>query len=76
MFGLHEFSVQWLTGLENVAAAVAPGGELGVVAVAAVDLLKLGTELLVHEGDSALGAQEAGLVPVPVLVRQVLRYDI
>lgn len=56
-------------GSEDLAAAVAAGGELGVIAVAAVDLVRLGAELLVHQGHAALVAQEAGLVPVLVLVR-------
>ena len=57
---------------EDVAAAVAPGGELGVVAGPAVDAVGLGAELLVHEAGGALAALEAGLVPVLLLVGQVL----
>ena len=53
---------------EDVAAAVAPGGELCVVAGPAVDAVGLGAELLVHEGGAALGAHEACLVPVLLLV--------
>jgi hypothetical protein len=46
---------------------------LGVIAVATVDLVGLGPELLVHQGDTALVAQEAGFMPVLVLVGQVLQ---
>jgi len=62
-------------GTEDLAAAIAAGGELGVVAVAAVDVVRLGAELLVHQGHSTLGAQEARFVPVLVLVRQILGVD-
>ena len=58
---------------EDVAAAVAPGGELGVVAGPAVDAVGLGAELLVHQGGAALGAHEACLVPVLLLVGQILQ---
>ena len=61
-----------LTGAEDLAAAVAAGGELGVVAGAAVDVLRLRAELLVHQRHAALVAQETRLVPVLVLVAQVL----
>lgn len=57
---------------EDLAASVASRSELGVVAVAAIDFLRLRSELLVDEGHSAFAAQEAGLVPVFVFVRQVL----
>ena len=60
-------------GLEDVPAAVAPGGELRVVAWSAVDAVGLGAELLVDEGGAALGAHEARLVPVLLLVGQVLQ---
>lgn len=46
---------------------------MGVVAVAAVDLVHLATELFVHQGHSAPVAEEAGLVPVLILVRQILQ---
>jgi len=59
-------------GLEHVTASIAPGGELGIVARAAVDTVGLGAELLVHQGGSALAALEAGLVPVLLLVGQIL----
>lgn len=61
-----------LTSTEDLATAIAAGGKLSVVAVAAVDVVRLRAELLVHQGHSALGAQEAGLMPVLVLVRQIL----
>lgn len=60
---------------EDLAAAIAAGGEGGVVAGSAVDLLSLGAERLVHQRHAALAAQEAGLVPVLLLVRQVLGVD-
>jgi hypothetical protein len=62
-----------LTGSEDFAAAIAAGSELRVIAVATVDLIGLGAELLVHQGDTALVAQEAGLMPVLVFVGQVLK---
>lgn len=62
-----------LTGAENLAATVTARRELRVVAVAAVDLVGLGAELLVHQRHTALVAQEARLVPVLLLVRQILR---
>jgi hypothetical protein len=37
-----------LTGSENFSAAITAGSELCVIAVAAVDLIGLGAELLVH----------------------------
>lgn len=60
---------------EHLAAAIATAGELGIVAVAAVDLVELRAELLVYQRDAALGAEEASLMPVLVFVRQVLRVD-
>lgn len=60
---------------EHLAASIAAACELSVVTVTAVDLVELGAELLVDQRDAALGAQEAGLVPVLVLVRQILRVN-
>jgi hypothetical protein len=62
-----------LTGSEDFSAAIAAGSELRVIAVTAVDLIGLGAELLVHQGHTALVAQEAGLMPVLVFVGQVLK---
>lgn len=62
-----------LTSSEDLPTAVTAGCELGVVAVAAVDFVQLGAELLVHQGHSALVAEEAGLVPMFILVRQILK---
>jgi len=62
----------WLTSTEDLAAAITTRGELGIVAVAAVDMISLRAELLVHKGHAALGAQEASFMPVLVLVRQIL----
>lgn len=61
------------TSSEDIAARIATGGELGVVAVAAVDLVHLATELFIHQGHFALGTEEAGLMPVLILVRQILK---
>lgn len=61
-----------LTGAENLATAVTARRELRVVAVAAVDLVGLGAELLVDQRHAAFVAQEARLVPVFLLVRQIL----
>lgn len=69
----REFGFGLRTSTEDLAASIATAGELGVVAVAAVDLVHLATELLVHQGHSAPVAEEARLVPVLILVRQVLR---
>lgn len=57
---------------EHFTASITATGELSIVTVAAVDLVKLGAELLVYERDAALGAKEACLMPMLVLVRQVL----
>lgn len=61
------------TSTEDLAASIAAASELGIVAVAAVNLVSLAAELFVHQGHSAPVAEEAGLVPVLVLVRQILR---
>lgn len=53
---------------EHLSAAIAAARELRVIAVAAVDLVELGPKLLVHERHATLGADEARLVPVFVLV--------
>jgi len=63
------------SSFEDLATAVATRGELLVVAVAAEDLVQLGTELLVDQRDATLVAQETRLVPVLVLVRQILGVD-
>lgn len=56
------------TSTEDLAASITTTGELGVVAVAAVNLVHLTTELFVHQGHSAPVAEEAGLMPVLILV--------
>lgn len=63
------------TGTEDLAASIATAGELGVVTIPAVDLVHLATELFVHQGHSAPVAQETGLVPMLILVRQILGID-
>jgi hypothetical protein len=72
----YETNIRWqfaLTGSKDLATAIAAGGELGVIAVATVDLVGLGPELLVHQGHATLVTQEAGLVPMLVFVGQVLK---
>jgi len=59
-------------GPEHLSARVAPRRELIVVAVSAVDSVRLAPELLVHEAGAALGATETGLVPVLLFVGQIL----
>lgn len=54
---------------KHISTAVASSGELGVVAGAAVDPVRLASKLLVHKGRTALGAQEASLMPMLLFVR-------
>lgn len=56
------------SGLEDISASVAPGSEVVVVAVGAIELLVLGSEGLVHQGLLAVHALEAFFVPMLVLV--------
>ncbi|CAN7986490.1 unnamed protein product, partial [Ixodes hexagonus] len=62
-----------LTCPEDLSAAIAARGEGSVVAGGAVHLLRLGPERLIHQGHTALAAEEASLVPMLLLVRQILR---
>lgn len=71
--GGKEWSFVLRTGTEDLAASIATAGELGVVTIPAVDLVHLATELFVHQGHSAPVAQETGLVPMLILVRQILQ---
>jgi len=57
---------------ENVPTCVAPGGELSVVAWPTINPVSLGSELFVHQGSTALGTNEARLVPMLVFVREIL----
>ena len=59
-------------GLEDVPAAVTPGGKLSIVARAAVNTVSLGAELFVHQAAATLVTQETGLVPVLLLVGKIL----
>lgn len=61
--------VSALTCTEHLAAAVATGRKLRIVAVATVDLIGLRSELLVDQVQIAFEAEETGLVPVLVFVR-------
>lgn len=56
------------TSTEDFATSIATAGELGVVAVAAIDLVQLATKLFVHQRHSALIAEEAGFMPMLVLI--------
>ncbi len=62
-----------LTRPEDVAASIASGCELGIIARSAIDPVCLGSKLLVDERSPALGADEAGLMPMLLLIRQVLQ---
>lgn len=62
-----------VTCTEDLAASITTAGELGVVAVAAINLVNLATELFVHQGHSASVAEETGLMPMLILVRQILK---
>lgn len=57
---------------EDFSAAIAATSELGIVAVAAVDLVYLATELFIYQGHPAFVAEETRFMPVLVLVRQIL----
>jgi len=57
---------------EDISASVASGGELSVVAGAAIYSVGFGAELFVHQRRPAFGADEARLVPMLLLVRQIL----
>jgi len=57
---------------EDISTAIAPGGKLGVIARSAVDPVGLGAELFVHQAGPALVAEEAGLMPMLLLVGKVL----
>uniref|UniRef100_A0A0N8BCT8 Uncharacterized protein n=1 Tax=Daphnia magna TaxID=35525 RepID=A0A0N8BCT8_9CRUS len=63
------------SGAEDFATSVAASGVHRVVARAAKDLVGLGAELLVDQRQAALVAQEAGFVPMTILVRQILRIN-
>jgi len=58
--------------LKHVAAAVAPGRELGVVTGAAVNTISLGTKLFIHQAGSTFVTKETSFMPMFLLVRQVL----
>lgn len=60
---------------EDLSAAIAARSELGIIAIAAVDLVSFGPKLLIYQGHTALVAQEAGLMPVLVFVGQILGVD-
>lgn len=71
----HKSSVKrriYFTCAEDVATSIAPGSELSIVAISAIDLLHFRSELFIHQRDATFAAQETRLVPVFVFVRQVL----
>lgn len=63
------------TSPEDFTATIATGSELVIVATTAVDAVGFRAELFVDEGFAAVGAQEASLVPMLLLVGQVLGID-
>lgn len=63
------------SGPEDFTTSVTPSGVHRVVARSAENLISLGAKLLVDQRQAALVAQETGLVPVAILVRQILRVD-
>jgi len=60
---------------ENVSTSIAPGGKLSIVAGPTINSVRLGSELLVDKRRSAFGTYEAGLMPMFLFVRQVLRIN-
>lgn len=60
------------TSAEDLAASIAAACKLGIVTIAAINLVDLASKLFVHQRDPALVAEETSLVPVLVLVRQIL----
>ncbi len=70
-----EKKVYTSTGAEDFATSVAARGVHRVVARAAENLVGLRAELLVDQRQAALVAQEAGFVPMAILVRQILYGD-
>lgn len=68
--GLGDLAPTWHDAL---LALLASRRVLLRVALSAEQLVLLGSERLVHQGAPAPRAVETGLVPVPVLVRQVLQ---
>lgn len=63
------------TSTEHLSTSVAAARKLGIIAVATVDLVQFRSELLIHQRDAALRAEEARLMPMLVLVRQILGVD-
>lgn len=71
--GLYNIIKRLHTSTEDLATSIATAGELGVVAIAAIDLVHLATKLFVHQRHSAPIAEEAGFMPMLVLIRQILK---
>ena len=61
-----------LTSTENFTAAITTWCKFSVIAIAAVNLVGLGSKLLVHQGNTTHIAQETCFMPMFVLVAQVL----
>lgn len=66
-------NIKWITGPEDFTTSVTPSCVHRVVARSAENLISLGAKLLVDQRQAALVAQETGLVPVAILVRQILQ---
>jgi hypothetical protein len=60
------------TCTEDFTAPVTSRGKLGIIAIAAVNLLCLGAELFVNQRYATFAAKKTGLVPMLLFVRQVL----
>merc|ERR1719193_910988 len=63
------------TGSKYISTSITSSSKLGVITGTTVDPVRLASKLLVHQACPALVAQEAGLMPVLLLVGQVLRVD-
>lgn len=76
LFFFFFFLVAKLTSTEDVSASIASTSELGIVAIAAVDLVYLAAKLFVYQRCPTFVTKEASLVPVLVLVREILQNKI
>jgi len=63
------------TSFEDISTPITSCGELGIIARTTVDPVSLGSKLLVHKTGPALVAEEAGLMPMFLLIGQVLGVD-
>lgn len=65
-----------ITCTEYISTSIAPSSELSVVAVSAIDFFHFRSKLFVYQRHATFAAQETGLVPVFVFVRQILNNEI